>query len=130
MTRSSRAREAASASKAGADPRTAAPACSGMFCASAVSAGHVLAQLRLLLHRPPGEQQGHGGQHGGDERHAEQHRLQSGGVESIAHVVTMSCRVRRAAHEAAACRNCGLSSSVCTLNTGQTSAPRRNAPAR
>ena len=37
-TCSSRVRDASSASKAGAEPRTAAPACSGMFCASDVSA--------------------------------------------------------------------------------------------
>ena len=87
-------------------------------------------QLRLLLHRAAGKQQGHSSQQRRDERHAEQRGLQPGGVDSIGHVVTISCRIGPAAQDAAACMNCGLSSSARTLNTGQTSAPRRNAPAR
>ena len=89
MTRSSRAREAASASNAGAEPRTAAPRLQRDVLRQRGERRHVLAQLRLLLHRAAGQQQGQRGEQGRDERHAEQQRLQAGGVDSVGHVVTM-----------------------------------------
>ena len=130
ITRSSRARDAASASKAGAEPRTAAPACSGMFCASAVSDATCSRSCACCCIARPESSRASAASSG--RRRAPRRAARAAGGRrridwSCRHP---SCRFGPAAHEAAACRNCGLSSSVRTLNTGQTSAPRLNAPAR
>ncbi len=129
VTRSRRAREAASASKAGADPRTAAPACSGMFCAIAVSAAMCSRNCACCCIARPESSRNTAASTAATSATPSSFGCSPAASNRL--LMSSPCLVGSGGgYEAAACMNCGLSSSVFTLNTGQTSAPRRNAPAR